>query len=161
MSVSAKLDGSIDRIAYALAALFARIVAAHPFFASGQTKIDGPIFGGVFHGVDLTFKLPTSIRESAATLFEEEYHLPIIPPDTAAYLAAIAENLLPVLLVLGLATRLSALGLLAMTLVIQFFVYPDAWWTAHAYWAALLIILIARGPGAFSLDHLLARGRGA
>jgi len=157
-----KINGLFDRIPYALVAVFARIVAAHPFFASGQSKIDGPAFGGVFHGLDLTFKFPISLRDAAFTLFEEEHKLPLIPPDLAATLATIAENLLPVLLVLGLATRLSALGLLVMTLVIQFFVYPDAWWTAHAYWAALLIVLIARGPGALSIDHLLARvfGRG-
>ena len=122
-----KINGLFDRIPYALVAVFARIVAAHPFFASGQTKIDGPTFGGVFHGLDLTFKFPISLRDAAFTLFEEEHKLPLIPPDLAATLATIAENLLPVLLVLGLATRLSALGLLVMTVVIQFFVYPDAY----------------------------------
>ncbi|WP_245300251.1 DoxX family protein [Methylocystis bryophila] len=58
---------------------------------------------------------------------------------------------------LGFLTRLSALGLLAMTMVIQIFVYPDAWWTVHAYWVALLVVLIARGPGAISLDYLIFR----
>ena len=67
------------------------------------------------------------------------------------------ELVLPPLLLLGFLTRLSALGLLAMTIVIQLFVYPDAWWTAHAYWTALLIVLIARGPGAISLDRLIFR----
>jgi putative oxidoreductase len=148
---------ALDAIPYSLIALFLRIVAAHPFFVSGQTKVDGPTIGGSFRGVDLSVTIPTSIKDATFTLFEDEYKLPAISPEHAAYAAAFCENLLPILLILGLATRLSALGLLVMTLVIQFLVYPDAWWTVHAYWAAILIVLIARGPGAFSLDHPLSR----
>ena len=158
MSIFVKIARQLDAIPYALIALFLRIVAAHPFFVSGQTKIDGPTIGGMVGGLDLTAKFPTSLRDAAVSLFEDEYKLPHISPDHAALLAAIAENLLPVLLVLGLATRLSALGLLVMTLVIQFFVYPEAWWSVHSYWAAILVVLIARGPGAISLDRLLSRG---
>jgi len=150
-----------DAIPYAFIALFLRLVAAHPFFVSGQTKVDGPQIGGTIFGQDVSYTLPTSIKDSAFTLFEEEYKLPLLSPDLATYLATAAECALPILLFLGLLTRLSALGLLAMTLVIQIFVYPDAWWTVHAYWAALLLVLIARGPGALSLDHLLFRRREA
>jgi putative oxidoreductase len=85
----------------------------------------------------------------------------LISPTLAAYAATAVEFILPLLLVIGLLTRLSALGLLVMTMVIQIFVFPDAWWTVHAYWAAILIVLIARGPGAISLDHLLFRRRSA
>ncbi len=152
-----QIVAAFDAIPYALVALFLRIVVAHPFFVSGQTKVDGPTIGGTFMGVDLSATFPTSLRDAAVTLFQEEYKLPHISPEHAAYAAAVCENLLPILLVLGLATRLSALGLLVMTLVIQFLVYPDAWWTVHAYWAAILIVIIARGPGALSLDHLLSR----
>ena len=74
-------------------------------------------------------------------------------------LATMAEHLLPALVVIGLATRLSAAGLLAMTLVIQFFVYPDAWWATHILWAALAMVLITRGGGVLSLDAALDRWR--
>ena len=82
--------------------------------------------------------------------------MPLVPPDWAATLAATAEHVFPLLLLLGLATRFSALALLMMTLVIEIFVYPDAYPT-HGLWAALLLYLMARGPGIVSLDHLLAR----
>lgn len=118
--------------------LLARGAAASVFFLSGRTKVDG-LF---------------AIKESTYQLFEYEYALPLLPPDTAAQLATVSEHLFPLLLLLGLCTRLSALGLLAMTAVIQLFVYPAAWPT-HLSWAALLLPLLARGPGAISLDHLL------
>jgi putative oxidoreductase len=87
-------------------------------------------------------------------LFRDEYKVPLLPPDIAAYLATTAEHVLPVLLVIGFATRLSALGLLGMTAVIELFVYPGAW-PEHALWATLLLWIIARGPGVVSLDHLI------
>jgi putative oxidoreductase len=150
-----KIPAWLDAIPYSAIALFIRIVAAHPFFVSGQTKIEGPMIGREILGVDMTFQIPTAIRDATFALFADEYKLPFLAPNTAAYAATAIEFLLPILLVLGLFTRLSAFGLLAMTMVIQIFVYPDAWWTAHAYWAALLIVLIARGPGAISLDRLI------
>jgi len=145
----------LDAIPYSAIALFVRIVAAHSFFVSGQTKIDGPTIGSEIFGFDLTFQIPTAIRDATFALFADEYKLPFLAPTTATYFATALEFLLPIFLVLGLFTRLSAFGLLAMTMVIQIFVYPDAWWTAHAYWAALLVVLIARGPGAISLDRLV------
>lgn len=151
----------LDAIPYAVIALFLRIVAAHPFFVSGQTKIDGPTVGGEIFGLDLSFQIPTSIRDSTFALFADEYKVPLIPPTLAAYAASGVEFVLPLLLLIGLLTRLSASGLLAMTMVIQIFVFPDAWWTVHAYWAAILIVLIARGPGAISLDHILFRRQSA
>jgi putative oxidoreductase len=149
-----KIAAWLDAIPYVAIALFVRIVAAHPFFVSGQTKIVGPTIGREMLGLDLTFQVPTGIREATFALFADEYKLPFLTPSTAAYGATALEFLLPILLALGLFTRLSAFVLLAMTIVIQIFVYPDAWWTAHAYWAALLVILIARGPGAISLDRI-------
>ncbi len=147
----------LDATPYSLIALFLRIVAAHPFFLAGQTKIEGQTVGGEIFGVDLSFQIPTAIRDSTFALFADEYKLPLISPTVAAYAASAIEFVLPLLLVIGLLTRLSAFGLLTMTMVIQIFVYPDAWWTVHAYWAAILIVLITRGPGAISLDHLLFR----
>jgi putative oxidoreductase len=95
-----------------------------------------------------------TVTDSAYSLFETEYRLPLVPPDIAAHLAAYAEHLFPLLLVLGLCTRLSAAALLGMTAVIEIFVYPDAWPT-HLGWAGLLLLLVARGGGALSLDRLL------
>ena len=94
------------------------------------------------------------VKENTFFLFREEYKVPLLPPDTTAYLSTIAEHVFPVLLVIGLASRLSALGLLCMTAVIQLFVYPYGW-PDHILWAACLLLIIARGPGAISLDHLI------
>jgi putative oxidoreductase len=122
-----------------LIALVARLSIAGVFWRSGETKLDG-----------------WSVSDSAVYLFENEYRLPLIDPWLAAHLAAFAEHVFPVLLVVGLASRFSALALLAMTLVIEIFVYPDAWPT-HGTWAACLLFIAARGPGLFSIDALIAR----
>ncbi|RDV03464.1 DoxX family protein [Undibacter mobilis] len=129
----------MEAIPYWVVALITRIAIAGVFWQSGQTKVDG------FH-----------VTESAIELFRSEYRLPLIDPAVAAHLAALAEHLFPVLLLIGLATRFSALALLGMTLVIQIFVYPDAWPT-HGTWAACLLMLMTRGPGLVSLDALIAR----
>jgi putative oxidoreductase len=125
-------------IPHDLLALASRLSIAAIFFLSGRTKVTGFL----------------SLGDSAYELFRTEYKLPLIPPELAAHLAAYAEHLFPLLLVLGLATRLSALALLGMTLVIQVFVYPDAWPT-HLSWAALLLYLAGRGAGRVSLDRAL------
>ena len=80
----------------------------------------------------------------------------MIDPTAAAYLAASAEHFFPILLVLGVGSRVAASALLFMTLVIEVFVYPDAWPT-HGVWATCFLVTIARGPGVLSLDHLIAR----
>lgn len=131
--------GGLSRwIGHDVLALVSRISIAAIFYLSGRTKVEGFL----------------TITDGAYELFRSEYKLPLIPPEIAAHLAAYAEHLFPVLLVLGLFTRLSALALLAMTLTIQVFVYPDAWPT-HLSWAALLLYLIGRGGGAFSADKLM------
>lgn len=101
--------------------------------------------------------LPLDLRPATITQFRNDFALPLIPADVAAWMATLGEFVLPILLVFGLLTRFAAAGLLAMTLVIQIFVFPGAWWSAHALWAALLIYLIARGGGGWSLDHLASR----
>ena len=121
-----------------LLALVSRVSMAAIFFLSGRTKVSGFL----------------TITDSAYELFRTEYKLPIIPPEVAAHLAAYAEHLFPLLLVLGLFTRFAALSLLGMTLVIQVFVYPDAWPT-HLSWAAALLYLAGRGAGVLSLDRRL------
>ncbi len=115
----------------------ARIFPAAIFFQSGRTKVDG-----------------FALSDSAVFLFTEEYRLPLLDPTWAAGLAAVSEHLFPLLLVLGLGTRLSALALLGMTAVIQVFVYPDAWAT-HGVWAVSLLLVLSQGPGRWSLDHAL------
>ena len=130
-----------SRIPETLVALMLRVFPALVFWQSGQTKVDG-----------------WRIKDSTWFLFEQEYALPLIPSDVAAVMATVAEHLLPVLLILGLLTRLSALGLLAMTAVIQLFVYPDAWVT-HGLWMAALLAVVAQGPGRWSADHVLGLDR--
>jgi putative oxidoreductase len=133
----ATLNGQLARIPYWLCALALRIFPAAVFWQSGQTKVEG-----------------WQVTAGALYLFREEYKLPLIDPVIAAHLAAFAEHFFPLLLVIGLATRLSALALLLMTLVIQIFVYPGAWPT-HGTWIACFLVLIAQGPGIVSLDHLI------
>lgn len=134
----ARLSALLSSVPEAVIGLTARLGMAGVFFYSGRTKVDG-----VLHITDGTY-----------SLFAEEYRLPLIPSDIAAHAATYAEHLFPILLVLGLFTRLSAGALLGMTLVIQVFVYPDAWPT-HLSWAAPLIYLIARGGGRWSMDRAL------
>lgn len=135
-----------------LIALLARFSIAATFWKSGQTKVEGFALDLVEGSFSLG--LPR-LSESALTLFREEYRLPLIAPELAAPLAAFAEHLFPALLLVGLATRFSAGALLVMTIVIQVFVYPDAYPT-HGVWAAVLLYLIARGPGRLSVDQLIA-----
>lgn len=118
--------------------LVQRLGIAGVFFFSGRTKVDGLL----------------TVNDTAFELFRSEYVLPVVKPEIAAYAATYSEHLFPLLLVLGLFTRLSAAALLAMTLVIQAFVYPDAWPT-HLSWAGLLLPLIALGGGKASLDRAL------
>ncbi|EMD84610.1 DoxX family protein [Pacificimonas flava] len=129
-----------------LALLLVRIALAGIFWRSGRTK--------VVEGSAL------SISDSTYFLFEYEYAGVPVPPDLAARLATYAEHAFPLLLVIGLATRLSAFALLCMTLVIQVFVYPEAWWSTHILWVALAAILISRGSGVISVDAVLRRRGG-
>jgi Predicted membrane protein len=136
-----------------LIALLARIGLAATFWLSGQSKVDGLV-------VDILGDTPTilgipHITSGTYALFATEYKLPLLPPDMAAVMAASAEHIFPVLLVLGLATRLSALALMGMTLIIQIFVYPDAW-PVHVTWLTAQLYLITCSGGKFSLDYLLA-----
>jgi len=134
-----RMIGAMDCIPYWFIALAARVFPAAVFWQSGATKVAG------WH-----------LKPSAIALFQDEYQLPLIDPTTAAYLSAFAEHFFPILLVIGLAARISALALLFMTVVIEIFVYPGAWPT-HGVWATCFLVVIARGPGALSLDHLIAR----
>ena len=126
-----------ERIPYSAVALGSRFALASVFWRSAQTKVNG-----------------FSIREETFYLFQEEYKVPLLPPDLAAYFATIGEHAFSVLLLIGLASRLSALGLFGMTMVIQLFVFPDGW-PEHILWISLQLLIISRGPGTISLDHLI------
>lgn len=136
-----RLIAAFNHIPDDLILLAARISMGAVFLLSGRTKMAG-----------------WQVSENAVFLFQEEYRVPLLDPFLAAHLAAYAEHLLPLLLFIGLGTRFAALALLAMTAVIQFLVYPDAWPT-HASWACLLLLILARGPGNLSMDALLFRQR--
>jgi putative oxidoreductase len=131
-----RLIDLLDRVPYSALAAPLRLAVATVFWNSAMTKLDD--------------------WNAAVTLFAEEYKVPLLPPEVAAYIAVSVELSMPVLLVLGLLTRAAALVLLGMTTVIEVFVYPQAWPT-HIQWAAMLLVLLCRGPGALSLDHLLWR----
>ena len=135
--VQAKLSEHLSP--FALLAL--RLPVAAVFWRSGRTRVDG---WNIF-----------SVSENQVFLFEYEFGLPF--PVLMAHVTALAEHIFPVLLVLGLFTRLGALGMLIMTAVIQLFVYPDAWLNAHMFWAAILFAVVVLGPGKISLDHLIGR----
>jgi putative oxidoreductase len=126
--------GQLERIPMSLILLGMRIAVASVFLKSGLLKINS--------------------WEFAIKLFEEEYKVPLLDPVWAARLAAFNELTFPVLLIIGLATRLATLPLLGMIAVIQVFVYPQAW-TDHLLWGSILILVLSRGPGALSLDHLI------
>jgi putative oxidoreductase len=126
--------GLLERVPYWLLALPLRLGAAAVFWNAAQTKLAN--------------------WDTTLELFADEYKVPLLPPEIAAHFALGIELTTPVLLVLGLFTRAAALVLLAMTAVIEIFVYPLAWPT-HIQWAAMLLVLLCRGPGKLSLDHLL------
>jgi putative oxidoreductase len=120
-----------ERIPYWLVALTARVALAKVFWSSGQTHIAN--------------------WQTTLYLFSDSYKVPLLPPGLAAYLAVGIEFAVPPLLLAGLATRFAALVIFGMTLVIEVFVYPQAWPT-HIQWAAMMLLLMWRGAGQFSLD---------
>jgi putative oxidoreductase len=134
VAVIEKSIALLDRVPYTLLALPLRVGAAAVFWNSAMTKL--------------------ASWDTTIELFTDEYKVPVLPPELAANLALSIELTMPVLLVLGLFTRAAALVLLGMTTVIEVFVYPLAWPT-HIQWAAMLLMLICRGAGQLSLDHVV------
>lgn len=131
-----------------LALLVTRIALAGVFWRSGRAKVEEGSW--------------LQISDSTVFLFEYEYSgVPLLSPEVAAPLATYTEHIFPILLAAGLATRFSAAALLGMTLVIQLFVYPEAWWSVHILWVAMALVLISRGAGVFSLDAAIAAKRKA
>jgi putative oxidoreductase len=130
-------------IAEATVLLLVRLSLAGVFWRSGRTKVE--------EGSWLT------VSETTRYQFADDpfNKLPLLPPELAATLTTYAEHLFPILLVLGLFTRLSATALLVMTIVIQLFIFPEAWWPVHSLWAALALVLMVRGGGQFTVDAAL------
>src|SRR6202035_1358456 len=128
--------GLLDRVPYWFLALPLRVGAAAVFWLSAQAHL--------------------ASWDTTLEQFAEDYQVPLLPPDIAAYMAVGIEVTTPILLVAGLLTRVSALVLLGMTTVIEVFVYPLAWPT-HIQWAAMLLVLICRGAGRLSVDELIYR----
>jgi putative oxidoreductase len=126
----------LERVPYTFLAIPLRLAVATVFWNSAMTKLAN--------------------WDTAVALFVDEYKLPLLPPEVAAYIAATIELTTPVLLVLGLLTRPAAAILLGMVTFIEIFVYPLAWPT-HIQWAAMLLVLLCRGAGQLSIDHLLRR----
>ncbi len=139
ISLVAKIIGWLERFPLSILQFLFRFTIAAVFWNSGQTKIASWL--------------------TTVALFRDEYQVPILPPEVAATLAATVELTCPVLLVLGLATRLATLPMLGMTFVIEVFVYPENW-LEHLTWATTLLFILTRGPGPFSLDHFIAQMTG-
>jgi len=125
-----------ERVPYSLLAIPLRLAVATVFWNSGTTKL--------------------ADWNATLQLFEDEYKVPLLPPDIAAYIGASIELSTPILLVVGFMTRPAAFVLLGMTTIIEVFVYPQAWPT-HIQWAAMLLVLLCRGAGTLSVDHWLWR----
>jgi putative oxidoreductase len=138
-AIARRIIIGLEGVPLALPELVLRLGVGLAFWRSGRVKVQS--------------------WDTTLQLFAEEYRVPLLPPALAAYLAAAVELIAPILLLLGLATRLSAATMLAMTLVIQLFVYPSNY-PDHLLWAGPLLYLILRGPGALSLDHLIRRRLG-
>lgn len=145
--------------------LFARLTLAGVFWRSFLTKVETiGLFKYTEYINDFAVErahvklpaLPLEIKPAVLYQFEQ-YNLPILPPGLAAWLATLGEFLLPLGLLFGLFTRMSALGLIIMTLVIELFVIDGAFWGTHALWLVMAFYIAAQGPGRISLDHL-ARG---
>lgn len=131
------------KVPEAIMLLFVRVALAGIFWRSGRSKVEE---GSWFQ-----------ISDSTYFLFSEEYSAVPLPSDFAAVMATVSEHVFPILLVLGLLTRLSAAALIGMTMVIQIFVYPEAWWSVHMLWVALALVLIVRGGGSLSVDAMFEK----
>ncbi len=160
VSLAGKVYRAVNAISallpYALIGLVLRLLMAQVFFLSGQGKIEGLVYRLDLQVFDLSVTVPTGVKESTYLMFDKMANLPL-PSWFAAPVVSYAEFILPICLVLGLATRFAAIGLLIMTAVIQLFVVPEALWLLHIYWAAILLVLISRGPGVVSIDHGIRR----
>jgi putative oxidoreductase len=144
-------------VPYALVALLLRLVMARDVFLSGQAKAVGPTFPLSFRGFSYSLILPAQVNDGTLHAFEAPFATGPVSPAIISYFILYAEFLLPICLVIGFGTRMSALLLLIVTVLLQLYVAPDALWTTHVYWFAILLVLMTCGGGAISLDRLIRR----
>ena len=142
-------------IPYALVALVLRFVMARLFFLDGQTRIEGPRVPLNVKDFDFSVVLPLQVKVETFGAFLNQYAAVPVSPVVGAYLLSYAEFVLPICLLLGFATRFAALGMLIITVLIQIYVAPDALWSVHVFWAAILLVLLSRGPGPISVDAII------
>src|SRR5262245_42449488 len=140
---------------YALVALGLRLVMARALFLFGQPMIDGPTIPIAWRGFEFSFVMPVEVKAATFQLFQAQYTALPMPPEIAAYVFAYGLFALPICLLLGFATRLAALALLALTALLALYMTPEALWTTHVYWGAILAVLVSAGPGAVSLDAVI------
>ncbi len=154
-SIIAGIVAACGGVAYALAALFLRLVMARAVFLSGQAMVVGPDVPLSFHGFASAPTLPAQVRGEVLHVFATQFAAVPVAPAFIAYGFAYAEFLLPLCLVVGFGARVAAFVLLVMTAVLQVYVDPGALWTTHVYWFSLLLVLMTCGAGALSLDRLI------
>lgn len=142
------IDSTLAMIPETIINIAMRLVIFKVFWWSVQTKISGLTIGGQHFAF-------WNVSDSTFLLFDFEYGIPLIPSEIAAYLGTFGEFFLALMILLGFMTRFAALGLMVMTMTIQFFVYPEAWWTVHVFWTLILLYIMRNGGGAISLDRLL------
>jgi putative oxidoreductase len=142
-------------IPYALVALGLRLLMARIFFLDGQTKVDGLRLPLNVYDFNFSVVLPLHVKAETFTAFLTQFAPLPVPPMLAAYLVSYAEFILPIMLVLGLGTRIAALGMLIMTAMIHIYIMPEALWSVQIYWFAILMVLLAQGPGQISVDHII------
>jgi putative oxidoreductase len=147
--------GFCSLLPYALVALALRFTLARVFFLDGQTRIDGPRVPLTVQDFNFSAVLPVQLKAETFTAFLTNVPPLPVPPVLAAYVVSYAEFALPIMLVLGFATRFAALGLLALTVLFQLYVMPEALWSAHVYWAAMLAVLVSLGAGQISIDAII------
>ncbi len=140
-------------IPYALVALVLRLVVARDFFLAGQANIVGPTIPLSVQGMSFSMILPAQVREATLQAFATKFATVPLSPTLIAYGLTYAEFLLPICLVIGFGTRIAALVLLAVTVLLQVYVEPDALWTQHVYWFSILLVLMTCGGGAIALDR--------
>lgn len=141
-------------IPYALVALALRLLMARVFFFDGQGRVAGSLLSFDLYNFNFSMVLPMQVKADTVNAFLIAYPPMPLSPAIAAHVLAFAEFVLPLLLVFGFATRFAALSLLAVT-AMHFYLMPVALWTAQIYWAAILLVLLSRGAGQLSVDHVV------
>jgi putative oxidoreductase len=157
-TIAIALDGFVAAcsvVPYAVMALAMRLLMARIFFFDGQMRINGPRLSYDLYGFHLSAILPAQVKAETFTAFATQFAPLPLPPMLAAYAVSYAEFVLPVMLVLGLGSRIASLGMLIMTAVISIYIMPETFWNVLVYWVAILALLLTQGPGRISIDHLI------